>query len=42
MVLVGNVTGKAAILIDDIADTCGTICMAAEKLVYLCKSIGTN
>uniref|UniRef100_A0A0K0CVA4 ribose-phosphate diphosphokinase n=1 Tax=Angiostrongylus cantonensis TaxID=6313 RepID=A0A0K0CVA4_ANGCA len=42
MTLVGNVEGKAclsyhllkvAILVDDMADTCGTICMAAEKLV---------
>eukprot|EP00048_Salpingoeca_helianthica_P009427 m.135315 g.135315 ORF g.135315 m.135315 type:complete len:397 (+) comp14867_c1_seq1:1625-2815(+) len=33
MVLVGSVEGKVAILIDDIADTCGTIVMAAEKLV---------
>jgi len=32
MTLVGNVDGKTAILVDDMADTCGTICMAAEKL----------
>jgi phosphoribosylpyrophosphate synthetase len=31
MMLVGDVSGKVAILIDDIADTCGTIVMAAEK-----------
>ena len=23
--------GKVAILVDDMADTCGTLCMAAEK-----------
>lgn len=33
MVLVGSVAGKVAILIDDMADTCGTLCMAADKLV---------
>lgn len=33
MTLVGNVEGKVAILVDDMADTCGTICMAADKLV---------
>jgi len=33
MTLVGDVQGKAAILVDDMADTCGTICQAAEKLV---------
>lgn len=32
MVLVGNVTGKTAILVDDMADTCGTICLAASHL----------
>ncbi|KAI8449737.1 ribose-phosphate pyrophosphokinase [Phakopsora pachyrhizi] len=32
MVLVGSVKGKTAILVDDMADTCGTICMAAERL----------
>lgn len=31
MTLVGNVEGKVAILVDDMADTCGTICMAADK-----------
>lgn len=30
--LVGNVKNKTAILVDDMADTCGTICQAAEKL----------
>jgi ribose-phosphate pyrophosphokinase len=32
MVLVGGVKGKTAILVDDMADTCGTVCLAAEKL----------
>ncbi|XP_064607602.1 ribose-phosphate pyrophosphokinase 2 isoform X1 [Liolophura sinensis] len=33
MVLVGDVKDKVAILVDDMADTCGTVCHAAEKLV---------
>jgi len=33
MVLVGDVRDKVAILIDDMADTCGTFCKAAEKYV---------
>ncbi|CAG9860366.1 unnamed protein product [Phyllotreta striolata] len=33
MVLVGDVKDRVAILIDDMADTCGTICHAADKLV---------
>ncbi|KRX58938.1 Ribose-phosphate pyrophosphokinase 2 [Trichinella sp. T9] len=33
MVLVGDVKGRVAILVDDMADTCGTICLAAQKLV---------
>jgi len=32
MVLVGDAKDKIAILIDDMADTCGTIVQAAEKL----------
>ena len=32
MVLVGHVTGKIAILVDDMADTCGTLCLAAKHL----------
>lgn len=32
MTLVGDVEGKTAILVDDMADTCGTIILAAEKL----------
>jgi ribose-phosphate pyrophosphokinase len=32
MVLVGDVKDRVAILVDDMADTCGTICFAAEKL----------
>lgn len=35
MVLVGDVREKVAILVDDMADTCGTICHAAEKLVIM-------
>ena len=33
MVLVGDVDGKIAILVDDMADTCGTLAKAAETLV---------
>ncbi|KAJ7109479.1 phosphoribosyltransferase-like protein [Mycena epipterygia] len=32
MVLVGHVRGKTAILVDDMADTCGTLIMAAAHL----------
>lgn len=32
MVLVGRVKNKIAILVDDMADTCRTICLAADKL----------
>lgn len=32
MVLVGDVKDRVAILVDDMADTCGTICTAAERL----------
>jgi ribose-phosphate pyrophosphokinase len=32
MILVGHVEGKTAILVDDMADTCGTLCLAAERL----------
>ena len=32
MTLVGNVQGKVAILIDDMADTCGTLAKAADTL----------
>lgn len=31
MVLVGDVKDRVAILLDDMADTCGTFCHAAEK-----------
>ena len=31
MVLVGDVSKRTAILVDDMADTCGTICQAAAK-----------
>ena len=33
MTLVGTVKGKTAILVDDMADTCGTLAKAAETLV---------
>ncbi|KAJ9475865.1 Ribose-phosphate pyrophosphokinase 2 [Pseudozyma hubeiensis] len=33
MVLVGNVEGKVAILVDDMADTCGTLDLAASQLI---------
>lgn len=33
MVLVGNVEGKVAILVDDMADTCGTLDLAAQQLI---------
>jgi ribose-phosphate pyrophosphokinase len=32
MVLVGNVKDKIAIIVDDMADTCGTLVKAAETL----------
>ncbi|SJL05619.1 probable Ribose-phosphate pyrophosphokinase 2 [Armillaria ostoyae] len=32
MVLVGHVKGKVGILVDDMADTCGTLCLAAQHL----------
>lgn len=33
MTLVGNVSGKTAILVDDMADTCGTLAKAADTLM---------
>lgn len=33
MILVGNVTGRTAIIVDDMADTCGTLCKAAEMVM---------
>jgi ribose-phosphate pyrophosphokinase len=33
MVLVGSVTGKIAILVDDMADTCGTLGLASRNLL---------
>ena len=33
MTLVGDVKDRVAILVDDMADTCGTICFAADKLI---------
>ena len=32
MILVGHVRDKVAILVDDMADTCGTLCLAATHL----------
>ena len=32
MVLVGDVRGKHCVLVDDMADTCGTLCLAAKTL----------
>ena len=31
MTLVGDVTDRVAVIIDDLADTCGTVVKAAEK-----------
>jgi len=33
MVLVGDVTGRIAIIVDDMADTCGTLVKAAEVVM---------
>ena len=33
MVLVGNVKGRTAIIVDDMADTCGTPCKAADVVI---------
>ena len=33
MVLVGSVEGRVAILVDDMADTCGTLCMASVNSI---------
>jgi len=32
MILIGNVENRTAIIIDDMADTCGTMCLAADTL----------
>lgn len=32
LTLVGDTKGKVAILVDDMADTCNTLCQAADKL----------
>jgi len=40
MVLVGDVKDRVAILVDDMADTCGTICHAADKSVsFKCLTV---
>jgi ribose-phosphate pyrophosphokinase len=36
MVLVGDVQDKVAILVDDMADTCGTVCHPSYLLPLLC------
>jgi ribose-phosphate pyrophosphokinase len=33
MIMVGNVSSKIAILVDDMADTCGTLVKAAETVI---------
>ena len=33
MVLVGNVQGKIAVIVDDMADTCGTLVKAADTVM---------
>jgi ribose-phosphate pyrophosphokinase len=47
MVLIGDVKGKDVILVDDMADTCGTLCTAANRLqeggankIYACIAHG--
>lgn len=35
MVLVGDVKNKVAILVDDMADTCGTLGLACQKYVLV-------
>lgn len=42
MVLVGDVKDRVAILVDDMADTCGTICHAADKSVLVADSPDLN
>jgi phosphoribosylpyrophosphate synthetase len=41
MVLVGDVKNKIAILVDDMADTCGTLGLACQKYVLFtyCKRL---
>ena len=35
MVLVGDVSDRTAIIVDDMADTCGTLVLAVAKYVIL-------
>uniref|UniRef100_A0A6B2FXL3 ribose-phosphate diphosphokinase n=1 Tax=Myxobolus squamalis TaxID=59785 RepID=A0A6B2FXL3_MYXSQ len=46
MIIVGNVAGKDVILIDDMADTCGTVIKAAERyflqIIFRLKEAGAK
>ena len=35
MTVIGDVTGKTCILVDDICDTAGTLCKAADELIHM-------
>ena len=39
MVLVGDVTGRTAILVDDMADTSGTLILASSKYIHVLNII---
>lgn len=42
MSIIGNVSGKRAIIIDDMADTCGTLCTGAKVLIEEGGAISVN